>query len=170
MRDGLTKEEFAGAVADPTRTDRRLAALPALYRTKHDLLACELALGMDEHTTIFARHGYTAEQALVLLETKEFAGTLDRVAKEVKESGISFRTKARAMAEDLLPHAYSIATDELASSAVRADIIQWMARIADLEPAKKTEDGRSGGLHLSITFAGGEKQTLVKHEPITIEG
>ena len=155
-----------------TRQKERLAALPALYKTQHERLACELALGLDEHTEIFQRHGYTPEQALSLIETKEFAQTLERVAQEVRASGLSFRTKARAMAEDLLPHAYTIATDELASAAVRADIIQWMARVADLEPAKKGEDrGAGSGLTLNITFAGQEKQPVISvHEPITIEG
>jgi len=151
----------------------RLAALPAVYKTQHDRLACEIAIGLDEHVAIFARHGYTTDQALALLETREFSLTLERVTKEVRESGLSFRSKARAMAEDLLPHAYEIATDEYASAAVRADIIQWMARVADLEPAKKDgkEPGTGGGLTLNITFAGQEKQAVITgHEPITIEG
>jgi len=156
-----------------SRQAERLAALPAAYKTQHERLAYELALKLDDSATIFTRHGYTGEQALALLETQEFPVLLERVVEEVREKGLSFRAKARVMAEDLLQHGYEIATDELASAAVRADLIQWMARVADLEPAKKDgkDNGAGGGLHLSITFAGQAPQTVTTgREPITIEG
>lgn len=159
--------------ATVNRQARRLAALPTAYKSQHERLAYELALKLDDSGTIFAQHGYDGEQALALLENAEFSALLQRVSQEVREKGLSFRAKARVMAEDLLQHGYEIATDEYASAAVRADLIQWMARVGDLEPAPKTKDGGAagGGLHLSITFAGQEKPTVVTgHEPITIEG
>lgn len=154
-----------------TRQQQRLAALPAVYKTQYERLACELALKLDDPDVIFARHGYTAETALELLGTLEFQALLTRVEKEVRESGLSFRTKARAMAEDLLPYAHELATDELASGSVRADLIQWFARIADLEPEKKDGKGSigAGGINLNITFAGQPPQSIVSHQPITIE-
>ena len=157
----------------PNRQAARLAALPAAYKSQHERLAYELALKLDDSAVIFQRHGYTGEQALALLETGEFPALLERVVQEVREKGLSFRAKARVMAEDLLQHGYEIATDDQASSAVRADLIQWMARVADLEPAKKDgkDTGAGGGLHLSITFAGQAPQTVTTgHEPITIDG
>jgi len=162
-------------MSDPTgtRQEQRLAALPAAYKSQHERLAYELALKLDDSGEIFARHGYNGEQALALLETAEFPVLLERVVQEVREKGLSFRAKARVMAEDLLQHGYEIATDAQASAAVRADLIQWMARVADLEPAKKDgkDSGAGGGLHLSITFAGQAPQTVTTgREPITIEG
>ena len=162
-------------MSDPTgtRQAQRLAALPAAYKSQHECLAYELALKLDDSAVIFQRHGYTGEQALALLETGEFPALLERVVQEVREKGLSFRAKARVMAEDLLQHGYEIATDDHASAAVRADLIQWMARVADLEPAKKDgkDTGAGGGLHLSITFAGQAPQTVTTgREPITIEG
>ena len=161
-------------MSDPTgtRQAQRLAALPAAYKSQHERLAYELALKLDDSAVVFQRHGYSGEQALALLETAEFPVLLERVVQEVREKGLSFRAKARVMAEDLLQHGYEIATDEQASSAVRADLIQWMARVADLEPAKKDgkDTGVGGGLHLSITFAGQAPQTVTTgREPITIE-
>jgi len=147
-----------------TRQAERLAALPAAYKAQYERLALELALKLDDSAVIFQKHGYAPEQALALLE---------HTAQEVREKGLSFRAKARVMAEDLLQHGYEIATDDHASAAVRADLIQWMARVADLEPAKKDgkDTGAGGGLHLSITFAGQAPQTVTTgHEPITIEG
>lgn len=156
------------------RQQARLAALPAVYKTQHERLAVELALKLDDSETIFARHGYSPSMALELIESPAFSALLAKAVQEVRESGMSFRAKARVMAEDLLQHGYEIATDEHASAAVRADLIQWMARVADLEPAPKKDGGAGaagGGLHLSITFAGQAPQAVVTgHEPITIEG
>ena len=164
-------------MADPLESSRhqqRLAALPAVYKTQPERLAVELALKLDDPTAIFARHGYDAHQALALLQSPDFAALLERVAKEVQEQGLSFRAKARVMAEDLLQHGYELATDELASAAVRADLIQWFSRIADLEPAPKEKaggPGTGGGLSLHITFSGQEKQAVITgREPVTIEG
>ncbi len=139
-----------------SRQLERIAALPAAYKSQHERLAYELAMQRDEPEVIFQRHGYTVQQAQTLIATPEFSTVLDRVAKEVKANGLTYRAKARVMAEDLLQHGYEIATDELASAAVRADLIQWFTRVADLEPEKKDGKGTGtgGGLHLSITFAG----------------
>ena len=163
-------DELPELIAEQRQAER-LAALPTAYKTQHERLAYELALKLDESPVIFQRHGYDAGQALALIETPEFSKLLERVAKDVREQGLTFRAKARVMAEDLLQHGYEIATDEYASAAVRADLIQWFARVADLEPAVKKDGTNSGGggLHLSITFAG-EPAKVVGHEPITIEG
>lgn len=156
-----------------SRQDTRIAALPAAYKLQHERLAMELALKLEDSQVIFQRHGYDAQGALALIETPAFAALLQSAELEAREKGLSFRAKARVMAEDLLQHGYDIATDELASAAVRADLIQWMARVADLEPAPKPKDGTipgAGGLHLSITFAGQAPQTVVSgHEPMTLE-
>lgn len=161
-----------GLPAATQRQAERLAALPAAYKVQYERLAIELALKLDDSAVIFQRHGIAVDQALELLETPAFTALLTQATADVKEKGLSFRAKARVMAEDLLQHGYEIASDEYASAAVRADLIQWMARVADLEPAKKDgkDTGGGGGLHLSITFAGQEKQAVVNgREPITIE-
>lgn len=153
-----------------SRRQARIAALPEVYKTQHERLAYELAMGLDDSADIFQRHGYGRDDALALLELPEFAKLLDRISREVRENGITFRAKARVMAEDLLQHGYEIATDELASAAVRADLIQWFARVGDLEPAaKKVDTGASGGLSLTITFTDQAPVKVITHEPQTIE-
>jgi hypothetical protein len=135
-------------------------------------MACELALGLEDPLVIFRRYGYDKDQALALLQSEQFGRLLDRIGKEVREQGLSFRAKARAMAEDLLPEAYAIATDELASSAVRADLIQWITRVADLEPAPKDKGaggGTGGGFSMTIVFAGDGQPKLVGPAPVVLE-
>jgi len=153
------------------RQTARLADVPELYRKTHERLAVELALHMDDAENIFRSYRYSPEQAAELVESPAFVLLLERVSKEVRESGLSFKTKAKAISEDLLPFAYEIATDPLQSAAVRADLIKWSAKVSGNEPKEAKDDGRTGGgLTLSIQFSGlPPTQVLSTHEPITIE-
>lgn len=154
------------------RQEERQGAIPALYRTTHERLACELALHMDEPAEVFARYNYTPEAAAELMESPAFTALLDRIGVEIRENGLSFRMKAKAISEELLPHAFDLATDPLCSSAVRADLIKWAAKVAGNEPApaKPGAEGGVGGFTLSITFAGQAPQTVISgREPLTIE-
>lgn len=152
--------------------DERMGMIPAIYKTTHERLAVELALARsmaEEPAEVFARYGYSGEQAMALLEQPGFSAMLERIAKEVQTSGLTFKAKAKAIAEDLLPHAYEMATDPLCSSAVRADLIKWAAKISGYEPSGKDDVKSGGGLNLSITFAGQAPMQIVKSEPLTIE-
>lgn len=154
-----------------TRQANRLAALPAVYKTQYGRLAIELAMQMDDPAVVFARHNMTAEQAAALIQTAEFTALLAEAEKEIQQNGMSFKAKARALAEDLLPYAYEIATDDLAAGTVRADLIQWFARMAGYEPPKNDgkQTGGAGGLNLTINFSGEAPMKVVGSEPITIE-
>lgn len=169
----MTPGELDGVPAATQRQQARLAAIPAVYKTQYGRLAMELAMKLDEPAEIFARHGFSPESALELLESAEFSALLTVAEKEARESGLTFRTKARAMAEDLLTHGYEIATDDLASASVRADLIQWFARIGGLEPPKASDkDGlhSGGGINLTLNFSGAPPQNIVAGEILTIEG
>lgn len=150
--------------------DARMEKVPALYRTTLERLAVELALAMDTPEETFQRYNYTPEAAAELLDTPSFTVLLSRIGKEVRESGLSFRSKAKAISEELLPHAFSMATDPEVSSAVRADLIKWAAKVAGNEPKEAKDDGRSsGGLNLSITFANQPPMKVVSQESNIIE-
>lgn len=168
--DALTAPEQSLSETALTRQAERLRAAPALYQTKHERLAYELALRMEPAEEVFQRYGYDEAAALALMESPAFAGLLDRVAKDVQENGLSFKAKARAQAEDLLAHSYDLATDPLCSAAVRADLIKWTAKVAGLEPTSKdTEKTGGGGLTLNISFAGQPAQAVIAHDAVTIE-
>jgi hypothetical protein len=155
------------------RQASRLREVPELYQTTHELLAVELSLHMENADEIFERYNYTPDQAAELCESPAFLKLLERVGKEVRESGLSFRMKAKAISEGLLPHAWDIATDPLCSAAVRASIIFWAAKVSGNEPKEAKDDAKAGsGLTLSITFAGNgnePKTVLSTHDPLTIE-
>lgn len=156
------------------RQEARQSTIPALYRTTHERLACELALRMESPEDVFQRYGYNPESAAALMESPAFTQLLERIGVEIRENGLSFRMKAKAISEELLPHAYDLATDPLCSAAVRADLIKWAAKVAGNEPApaKTGAEGGTGGFTLSITFAGQAPTQIVgtsAYVPTTIE-
>lgn len=108
---------------------------------------------------VFAKHGLTTDQAIVLLKNEAFAKSLREATAYVADQGLSFRARARAIAEEVLGDAYDIITDPDMPASVRADLIKWSAEMGDLEPAKKKDDAGSGpvtpfALHISFTGVG----------------
>lgn len=165
------------AIPDPhespaaLRQTARLEDVPEIYRKTHERLAVELALHVDDAAEIFARYGYTDEQAAELVESPAFVLLMQQAQKSVVEEGLSFRMKAKLIAGELLPYAHDLATDPLISAAVRMDAIKWAASVAGFSPKETKDDGKTGGgLTLSITFAGQAPQRVVssQHEPLTI--
>ena len=170
MTEALTPYDPAPSPTE-TRQTARLEEVPELYRRTHERLAVELSLHMEDAEGVFARHHYSPEEAADLCESPAFIALLERVTKEVRESGLSYKIKMRAVAEDLIPYAHELATDPFCSPAVRADLIKWSAKVSGLEPKDKDGDAKIGsGLTLSITFSGQAPTQIVSaHEPITIE-
>ena len=156
------------------RDARRLAArLPEGYVPKSgaDLtfdprIAYEIALGVDTPHAVFANYGLGDSEALALVGNAAFVATIQRYKEEIGASGVSFRLKAKIQAEDLLSHSYIIATDPETPAAVRADLIKWTARMADLEPKQDKNAGTGGGFSLNITFAGAAPAEKVVGEVI----
>lgn len=152
------------------RQAARLEDVPEIYRKTHERLAVELALHVDDAAEIFERYGYTDDQAAALVESPAFVALMQQAQKEVVDSGLGFKTKARLIAGELLPYAHDIATDPLQSAAVRADLIKWSAKVAGYDVPPKEEGKTGGGLTLSIQFSGmPPTQVIAAHEPLTIE-
>lgn len=165
--------EHLGLITVTENQRRRLEALPEAYKTAHERLACELAMGLEEPEHIFHRYGMDVDQAAELIGSVAFGAMLDRIGRELKESGVSFRSKARMQADELLSHSFEIATDPNAPASVRASLIQWTAKMAGHEPKDEKEGGKgtSGGFSLSITFAGQAPMKVVgESQPVLIEG
>jgi hypothetical protein len=126
-------------------------------------LALELAMpGAKNPIEIFARYKIDEATATQLLQNTLFTKQIVAYRDELEASGMSYRMKARVLAEDLLPEAYEIAKDTTYPASVRADMIQWMTKIADLEPVKSNgkDVAQVGGFSLQILFAGQQPQTI----------
>lgn len=154
-------------------TDQRQAArLPTLNHEKpasivawDPRLAFDIAMqGVGKATEVFAKYGLDANAAIELLQNPVFQKQLKDYAAEIETAGLTYRMKARILAEDLLPHAYDLATDTLYPASVRADMIQWVTKIAGLEPEKISgkDVPQTGGFSLQILFNG--------REPVAVSG
>ena len=140
-------------------------------------LALELAMvGADRAMEVFERYKIDKAAAVELIQNPIFLKQLEQYKQEVGESGMSFRMKARVLAEDLLPEGYELAKDPDCPASVRADMIQWMTKIADLEPVKSTGKDvplGAGGFSLQIVFAGDTpamaQQRVAADQAVTIE-
>ena len=172
MSDDTQPTDYAAAPSS-LRQAARLEDVPEIYRKKLERLAVELALNINDAEDIFDQYGYSPDAAAELVENPAFVLLMQQAQKEVFETGLSFRTKAKLMAGELLPYAHDIATDPLQSAAVRATLIQWVTKVANLEPKEAKDDSKSGsGLVLSITFAGQAPQQVVaipQYQTITQE-
>lgn len=158
-------EKAASLPTDKTFFQQRQEArMPAVNHEKSGTivawdprLAFDVALaGADKAMEVFARYKIDPGAAVNLIQNPVFQQQLKRYAQEIEEGGLTFRQKAKILAEDLLPHAYDLATDVTYPAAVRADMIQWMAKVADLEPVKSNGKDITGhgGFSLQILFAG----------------
>lgn len=152
------------------RQAARLEDVPELYRKKHERLAVELALHVDDAAEIFASYGYNGAQAAELLENPTFVLLMQQAQRAVVEEGLSFKMKAKLIAGELLPYAHDLATDPLISAAVRMDAIKWAASVAGFAKEAKEEGKDNGGLTLTIQFAGAPPSQVIsaQHTPLTI--
>ena len=66
-----------------------------------------------------------------------FRRQVDEFYEEIIEQGLSFRTKAKLQAEDMLAISHRMVVNPDTPAAVRADLIKWTAKMADLEPKQQ---------------------------------
>lgn len=135
-------------------------------------LTFDLALQMDPAEAVFERYGYDQEDAVKLMGSPVFQMALKAYVEDVRAHGVSFKQRARVMAEALLPHAFEIATDPEAPASSRADLIKWTAKVAGYEPKSNEDSVQGNGFALQIVFSGEAKKEpmLVQGTTITQEG
>ena len=137
-----------------------LSAIPALPILNSKRVLLEIALYLegsgDTVEDVCNRNQITPEELLILLANPIFKGDLVRTREEVREHGLTFRVKARTMAEELLKTTWEITQDSTTSPAVKADLIKACVEWGDLKPKNK-DMGQigSGGVKIQINFRGG---------------
>jgi hypothetical protein len=94
----------------------------------------ELALGLDPVSETLQRYNVTLAQYENYVQNPAFQAQLQKFRNDIFEKGLGYREKARAMSEDLMSKAYEMIHDKDVPSAVKADLIKWVGKMADLEP------------------------------------
>ena len=104
-------------------------------------LCFDVALGIDSLEDILTRYAIEPAAFAQWSAHPLFSRTVAEFQKHIRENGLSFRAKARMQAEDLLGVAYGLVQDTKTPAPVRADLIKWIAKMGELEPAQ----GPAGG-------------------------
>ncbi len=97
-------------------------------------LCFELALALDDLPKILERYNVTPEQFEKLKKNPTFMQRVVDYRAEIKAKGLSFREKAKIMAEELLVTAYDLIHHPSTPAPVKADLIKYVTKAADLEP------------------------------------
>lgn len=118
----------------------------------------ELALYLegsgDDVTDLLQRHNMQPEELQKLLSNPIFRADLTKMRAEVREKGLTFKVKARTMAEELLKTTWELTQDTTTSPAVKADLIKAVVEWGDLKP--KSKDGNTdngGGVRIMINLS-----------------
>jgi len=117
-------------------------------------LPLELALNPTRMDVIRTAYGLSEDDFIDLMANPSFVSDLKAARELAKEEGMSFRLKARHQAEEMLKTSWALVHDRETPSSVRADLIKWTARVANLEPAKEQQNplGNVGGLNIQINL------------------
>jgi len=99
-----------------------------------------VALGVDDTTAILQRFGVTRQTYDAWCTHPLFMRTVAEYQQQARDSGLSFRLRARIQAESLLDVSYQLIYTKDVPAAVKADLIKWTAKMADLEPNAKNSD------------------------------
>ena len=109
----------------------------------------ELAVQVADPQAVLAAYGYTGRGAFDLVAHPVFQRELRRHIDGLT-TGLTFRKRCEIIADDLLSHAYALASSNETSDAVRAEMIKWVAKMADLEPKDKNATNNAFVLQINM--------------------
>lgn len=124
---------FAGDSKDPTS----LAWPPTL--------PIELALKTASPAELRVEYGYSPEEWDELGKNKVFLKELAGACELVRQEGMSFKLKAKLIAEENLTEVFKLTRDPTCPPQVRGKLIELTARWAGFDPRTNGEDGGHGG-------------------------
>lgn len=96
-----------------------------------------------------------------LLRSSAFKTKYAKLVEELKETGESFKLKARVQAEELLTTQWGIIHDKAAPHAVRLKGIENVIEWADLKPKKVAEAPPPAQISISIDLGGATPEKVV---------
>ena len=121
----------------------------------------------DTMSDILNRYALTASDAVVFSQDKTFLKRVSELRGEVREHGLTFRAKAKVLAEEYLSKGYEMIHSPDVSPAVKADLIKSTVKWAGLEPkGDAATDGQVGGVSIQINLGGQTHTAQLK----TVEG
>lgn len=134
-------------------------------------LVTELAMRIESPSEVFARHGYSEEQAAELLASSYFQAALKSAHEEWRSASNTeerVRLKSLIALEEMLPHQYAMGIDPDVSPAVRNETAKFFRQTAGMD--KRDADVGSGNLFsLTMNFGGKEEKVVISQDVIDVK-
>lgn len=108
-------------------------------------LPIELALKTAEPADLRVEYGYTVEEWDALRVNRVFLKELAGACELVRQEGMSFKLKAKLIAEENLKEVFRLTRDPTCPPQVRGKLIELTARWAGFDPRTNGEDAANGG-------------------------
>lgn len=124
----------------------------------------EIASGIEEGWLIAKKYGYTEEEWERLKVLPSFIRVVETVKSELDQSGQTFRSMSRLMAEKLLANTYQYAMGSDVPVKDKIQALQQISRLADLEPKNVAQVGNQSGFSITINIP-----AMPKEEAVVVE-
>lgn len=109
-------------------------------------LPIELALKTADPDIIRQEYGYSHEEWAALPRNNVFMKELAGACELVRQEGMSFKLKAKLIAEENLSEVFKLTRDPQCPPAVKGKLIELTARWAGFDPRTNGEDAAGGAL------------------------
>jgi len=116
-------------------------------------LIMDLAVGVEGIDEILPRYNLTEDDFLALSENRVFKQDLGMAIRDVKENGLTFKTRARVQAEAYLEVLDGIIYADATPASTRLEAIKSTVRWGGLDEAAKTEESMNNTqINVNISF------------------
>ncbi len=132
-------------------------------------LVTELAMQIEAPMEVFARHGYSKEQAAELLASEHFQTALKSAHEEWRAAANTeerIRLKSLIALEEMLPHQYAMGIDPDVSPAVRNETAKFFRQTAGMD-RREYDGGGGGGFSITMNFGGGKEEKVILDQAVT---
>lgn len=164
-------------VTTPLDSPVSLSYIHPMFPTAHirtpwtDRLALDVALLLEGSGAtmqeVLDSHQIDANDLLTFKQDPLFLRKVDALRVEVREKGLTFKVKAKAMAEEMLETSWGLVHDPATSPAVKADLIKSMVKWAGYEPKNDVATEVGGGVRITINLGGQQHEAKVVEADVT---
>lgn len=137
-----TVDAFPSAVLvpqfSPTESQKRTMSNPWPPQ-----LVVDLALALDDSSTILARYDLTEDQLNHFYDIPAFKKAVATTMRELREDGVSFSRKAAAQAETYLDVMYQMMYEETTPASTKLEIFKTLTKYGRLEPKEEKDNSNN---------------------------
>lgn len=116
------------------------------------MLPVELALAEQKPREICEAYGISKEKFIAITQNPVFARAYAEAKEMLAKDGMTYRTKARMQAEQLLKTSWALIHDQFTPAEVKARLIMHTAKVAGYEPKEGASVVLGNALQININL------------------